>query len=385
MRRFALIATLLLLPSSAFAYGQTTSPWTNATYSYAHAFGRGPDFSGDSYHLNAGNSPFDIIANGCPSGGSYLVYFYEGNDATLYTTTNESIAAGLALQTTQYECNGGTAQTDQETQFFSTIPAQNDVVATGTLISLAATGWISLKTINATYNLQANTGNYSVSWSLESILTRCASVTIFCPTLAPLTARVGVSSITMPNAQSFSVSSTTNAAIFAPEGWYTLTTRLQQPATFLGFSSLLGFSLGYTTIVSTTTSFVVGTSTTLTQYLESQRTQKISSTSAEVCIPIPGYFSAYDCTNYLFVPPSGLGTSDALLAEFRKPPFGYFTQAVAMFEGATTSATSTPYPSIADAIQGGPLGMLRSILAGLLWLLLAVWIIVRIARWEFQA
>jgi hypothetical protein len=171
-------------------------------------------------------------------------------------------------------------------------------------------------------------------------------------------------------------------------GKYTVTTQIRRH-TFWG--SLLhtigfgGFDQGI--IVSTTTSFTVSTTTTadilrtkdITSILTGLTASSTSVANITECLTL----NLGDCMAALFYPDQSAydGWAQLELLFGTKPPFGYFSALGGLIGGV---ASSTPDNAGANVLRAG-FAPLRAGISDILWLMVAIYIIIRLARWDWQS
>lgn len=376
-----------------------TSPSTDSTHYFvgclfsgttidlAHLRGTAFDPSGThSAYFSNKSSPFEpfpiFVQSGyiSPPIGTYTVIAVLNNDTKdcNYFIANPSFYQYLS--TFYWDGSGGLNNT--ATRIDAVLPFPNSTIATSSPLSLEAIGFV-----NAADVLVGDTAQngLSINWRANAITNGCIDVICAVASVPSASVRLPVGAFST-SSQSFNISTTTG--IFLPAGIYDLHTSLDKPASFLGLNSFFGlFSFGYSTIVSTSTVFTVATSTNFEQILLGLRqAPPIATTTAAAlssCIPIPGYFSVVDCVVVLFVPTTRPDYTSDFTALAGKPPFGYFTQAMNLFAGATTtSASTTPIgigtvsTLLAPLVQG---------LSLILWFLLLLWIFHRLRNFNFQS
>jgi hypothetical protein len=98
-------------------------------------------------------------------------------------------------------------------------------------------------------------------------------------------------------------------------------------------------------------------------------------------------FALDDCVKYLFIP-SGENFNqyqDLWNQLQRKPPLGYFNLMRGALSTTTATTTATSTPVALAALAGTIVSPLRSALVYVLWLVLAVFILVRISRFDFHS
>jgi len=176
----------------------------------------------------------------------------------------------------------------------------------------------------------------------------------------------------------------TNASSTYAEGLYTLTASIKQP-TF----SLFGINLAAQTLVSTSSTFVIGSLTNrdLAWLASQQAAEDFENTASSTatgsdCLS----FNIALCVQYLFLPSGNSGNSVTVAFEEikRKPPFGYFTLISNALSTTTVSSTSP-----LAYVQGAPvIATMFSVLIGglgtILFLMLAVFLFRRISLWDWH-
>jgi len=94
-----------------------------------------------------------------------------------------------------------------------------------------------------------------------------------------------------------------------------------------------------------------------------------------------------DCVSLLFTP----SANSLAFVEFstlgeqikQKPPIGWFGAVTALLSSATTSTSTINIPGMAAIANA--VSFLKTGLAVILWVALAIWIFMRFSRWDFQA
>lgn len=196
---------------------------------------------------------------------------------------------------------------------------------------------------------------------------------------------VDIENIFSTEPPNFSFNLGTTSLPLTKDGDYTLRTSITEP-----MFSLFGFDLFSRDIVSTTTTFTIGTPTAHDQKqrdiqlaLAEEGLSNASSTPTDCNL-----FKISDCMNLLFIPSadslSFVNLSQQKELIFRKPPFGYFSAVKDILNqfSTTTTASTTPVGIGTIATIFAPL------LAGLillLWFILALWIFNRLRLWNFQS
>jgi hypothetical protein len=187
----------------------------------------------------------------------------------------------------------------------------------------------------------------------------------------------------------FATLSTTTAPL--AEGLYTMTTQIRKSSVLSNVVNFFGLQSFYDpgVVVQQISHFTAGQLTPFDIYVASSSGAfgafggpgTTASTSASDC----ALFKLSSCLSYLFIPSSATLYSYSLLGSTlaQKPPFGYFTQARQLLTSATTTSASTTLPLIA-VVASTLFTPLDTIIGYLLWLALLIWVILRIARWEFQ-
>lgn len=256
-------------------------------------------------------------------------------------------------------------------------PASGTTLATSTILSLSATGWLD--------SPDANSDEY-LEWS---ITTPESCVACAGPSFTGQTLTYDLDLIPFPTgtAQSFGESTTTNVSLNTP-GLYSMTTSIRRPSAV--FFGLIPWSPSV--VFSTTTTFIVGQTTVLDQTLAALGGGALVATTTaanlSACIPIPGYFILTNCLTTLFVPSANSLAMVQISQDkdliMRKPPFGYFTSIGSLLDGmSTTSAASTTPAGI--SVLEDMFSPLRTGLSFILWFALFMWVFHRVRRWEFQA
>jgi len=172
--------------------------------------------------------------------------------------------------------------------------------------------------------------------------------------------------------------------IFSEIGRYSMTTNLQKPTPGF-FNSILGAT--WETVDSTTTVFTLATATPAQQaaaagaVAQAARCSIATSTSYSIWSCVNDGISS--CVAQLFVP------CDSSFQQFddiditKKPPLGYFTSVSGVF-ATSSSATTTPVALVGAAFVSTSLGSLIAGLGDIVLLVVAIWIFVRIAYWDWH-
>jgi len=268
---------------------------------------------------------------------------------------------------------------DGPTRIVATVPRDGTTVATSSAVTLGAT--IVVNTADWTAALSSNAGRWQV---VQRLTSGAYHVTGSFGTAGTV---IDSRTFTYPITTSgISVFSTTTSIL--AQGQYTLVTEIQKQPTLVG--NILGF-FGLNqqaVIVSTTTHFLAATSTTADVFY---RNGSISndlitnaSTTAADCLTL----ALTDCLSYLFRPnPSSWQQFDAIDIT-HKPPLGYFFAVSDAL--STTSASTTPSGAIPAVFLvvtteiGSWFGAMLGLLTDIILTALAVWIFVRMSKWDWQ-
>lgn len=277
----------------------------------------------------------------------------------------------------QFDGSGMPTSSSTATRIRLTIPFNADLVATGTPVELDAFGDINAVDID-----KPDTTNLSILWNIQkSIGAPCTDPLIFnCHLNLNQTFSVRAP-IFISGSDTQSFLTTSSSSPLFDVGIYRMTTSIQKPSTFLGFSSIFGIGLGYNTIVSTTTSFVAGDTNTYTEILNNINAGNYNaSTTIELssCIPVPGYWRGQNCMTALFAPSDVPDYQQDINAVGQKAPFRYFSLATDLFTAATTTTASTTASGL--DLLGSVFQPVKDIIALLLWLLLVVWAFKRLSH-----
>lgn len=219
------------------------------------------------------------------------------------------------------------------TRIDSVSPPDGGLVATSTLFSLGATGYVNPGDIASSSELQINVSN------------QCNIV----DQLTSSTCNVVNEVLTFPisSSGSFNISTTTS---FLSPGIYTMTTQVFNPGQVFGWTlpGIFG-NLGGSQLVATTTQFIVGTTTpsesVVGAFFDRANNILLSGNAAgqatSSCAILT--FNASDCLTALFIPPSG--TFNAVFNTARSnvlsvAPWGYITQFIA--DLSTTAPVEPP-------------------------------------------
>jgi len=237
------------------------------------------------------------------------------------------------------------------TRIDSIAPANNATTTTGVAPTYSATGYVNTNDFNSTTYVRW-------AWSAQN-LSNSACADVICAFNGGN--GIGLSDTNayttlLTSDGAFSVSTT--SPVILPNGYYNLTTSIVQPVPFWstqGILSWLGFASSFTQLVSTTTSFAVGTTTPYEDLLHStlgysSNTSTTTQAVLDSCSPLSGSFNIGYCTNLLFTPnqsdlQAAFNTVTASL--LTRMPWGYVTRAVNIL---TSSSTPIDLPSISVAI-----------------------------------
>lgn len=410
MKRSLLIGILFLLPLSAGAIYQGT--WTIDGSGNITAISTLPDdgTAGDHYFLattsniSAPDSSTNIGL--CSGGGAGFGPIHSSDYLTRNVfslgglNTGDCTAPGLYYlffghnylssgpETDFYQLywNGATATPinpaidDARTHFTVIAPLNGDIVPTSTPFTLTGDGVVNTTDIPS----DVLTHDLSVLFSYQRITNTCIDVICAVNSSGVFNFRVPLGLVSTTT-QTFTTGTTSPGV--NGEGVWRLTATLQRPTSILGFSSFFGlFNFGYSTIVSTSTQWTLGTSTALDATLSGLASQTFTATTTQIalnsCLPIPGTWDMNNCVVALFVPQTAPNFSSTFGAIANKPPFGYFNQITTLINSATTtSASTTP---VGMAVVATILAPLRLGLSLILWFLLLFWIFHRVRKFNFQ-
>lgn len=301
----------------------------------------------------------------CTTGGS--PGFVCGTGTVIFTTTLTK--AGDTWSITGNSSANGTRITLVE-------PFPGSTIATSSQLILEASGFLN--------SADAHANDY-IQWDVHPLTADCPSLnwatgcTGAAGELSGRSFRANINPVFPDTDQSFDISSTT---LFAMDqaGVYLMHTAVKTSnSTFFGLIPLPDVE-----IVATTSTFTVGQSTTLDQILAASANLVATTTAANLssCIPIPGYFILSNCVFTLFVPSTRPDYQFGALAN--KPPFGYWTQMVALFQNASTTGAASTTP-VGIGTIGSILSPLVTGLSAILWFLLALWIFHRLRNFNFQS
>lgn len=289
----------------------------------------------------------------------------------------ETVAAGTDGYHNPYlivSTEPGTAST-----YISTVlPADGDLVASSTPFTIEADGAVGIGDAIDSGPAYGNDG-LSVLWTIQPLFNTCNSV--LCAFESAQSSYRSFPIIVGTSSQLWYVATTSH--IYSQDGPYQLTAQLQRPYTFLGTTNVLGFYWGYTTLAEKTSTFTVGTSTELGNFMLNLRGQPktaLASTSPNVCIPVPGLFSASDCSKMLFIPDQIPNYGANWEAIQNKPPFGYFRTVATILGGASTSTASTTASGL--TIFGTIFTPFRIFFGMLIWLVFLIWIFKRTSHFQ---
>jgi hypothetical protein len=269
--------------------------------------------------------------------------------------------------------NGSGAPSDTSTHISSVTPENNAVISTSTpsggIVSFNATGYLNAS--STPNDFSGNSLGARVKWSAYSV-TQAATSASVAGAFSPQGA--GYTSYSDTLYGSASVDTSTSSPLM-PYGRYNLTTSIVVPNQFFGI-----VTWGDTTLVSTTTTFYLGTSTPLDNLfygtdgspdLGTALSGGIIATSSAAlfaaCSPNPLTFSFGDCMSIIFVPDwtqlTQVFTSlrDGMLSVW---PIGYVTRFITIASGnATTTLPSlvinfaTAPPAIASITSSASLDL----------------------------
>lgn len=287
--------------------------------------------------------------------------------------------------------------TPDVTRVTQVIPYSGQGFATGTPVTIGANGTIAIA--DQLDGFDVNKDELSVLFEYKTTRSSLATGALFALGGSSLfhreaihigTAGVSTYTFTLPSA-------TTTPPLDA--GQFTLITSIQKPNTVFGFSSVFGlFDFGHKTLYSTTTYFLMGSTTSpFESVLSGIRNNDVNpdgsqtgcygtSTSATLqscnLINVTA-FSPDACVVALFVPCSRPDYGASFSAISSKPPFGYYTVVVAQLRQATSTgeASTTPTGITQVALWLAPL---INGIAYILWFMLIIWIFNRIRKWDFQ-
>ena len=220
----------------------------------------------------------------------------------------------------------------------SVTPANGDTVASSTGVSLETTGWESELNASIHWNL------YSSAQSLHNC-TDVACAFDSSNTGYNYTEPVGSVGVL------FDISTTTQVL---PAGLYKMTTEIIVPKTYFGLDGIFGYNFGNNTLVSTTTSFVIGTTTSTDRLIQAVGAGSVSSAVAAInATSTDAYLTSCDlltfnldnCLFALFYPEQG--TFSAMVSQetnefITRAPWGYATRMISILtDTASSTATST--------------------------------------------
>lgn len=180
-----------------------------------------------------------------------------------------------------------------------------------------------------------------------------------------------------------------NAIDFNSIGIYTVRWQLQKPTT--GFFDFL-FGNTYDTVDSTTTTFIVSTTTAAENFFRGLRESAsafVSNASSTLSWDSCVHLAIIDCVQYLFVPSGESFSQFDDIDITHKPPIGYFFASKDIF--ATTTASTTVNTGGQDSLTfyvfgwiGNMFRPLTSIIGDIVMLIIAIWLFTRITRWDWS-
>jgi len=277
--------------------------------------------SADATAINGGGVvSFDVpltnfLSGVLTNGDSYKIFL--GTDGSLGGAVYDYSYLGIAADNDSFS----------NTRIIATTP-EGGVIATSTTFALALSGYI-----NPTQYESESAATLTISNSAQT-LTQCADVAC-----AALAQGASEQSFTFPiTASGYFNFSTTTSLLNA--GLYTMQTSITNP-TF----SVLGFSIGQTTLSATTSSFTAGTTTTADKFVVAVN-ESVNNLfglySTSTCAILGGDFDLGDCFLSLIVP-----TGDAFAAYEQLPttmeskfPFSYVVGAAATWNTLVASSTA---------------------------------------------
>lgn len=315
-------------------------------------------FGVPSWGGNAGAS-VGIPLNGVYGGGSYVpdgIYYWAIESCA---SVQDCYNYGQAVYTGYYigiSVQGGAPSIVQGTgtRFDYVSPYDGETIATGTPITLQAGGYINSSVADLT-NVD-DTSGVQVRWNIYSdyeATLNCADVICALNDKNTGANFFSGSGYGVFDSQTFNVATSAPAL---PADYYKLTTSIVKPVSYFGFSSVFGFDFGYTTILATSTTFIVGAPTaqqTLIHnlaYIGAKSPAGLTATTTEgtmsSCNMISLSFNLGDCLFVLFYPnltdftPVWTTARDGLMS---RAPWGYATRLITILSdtASTTVASST--------------------------------------------